>query len=192
MAWIDNILFRFFAPNNTETQTVKWKEQYTLPNRAYELTSRAKDLRAFAKNAIELEKWFVDAYQARALDTPQSQGLYLQTIYNTDFNFFELFVLYIIQALKTERKLYLNPIREIEFEEGEEFKKETVFVYLKPKIESLTEHQMHQRFGQISLHLTKQKENYSLKIQCNYYAGYQYAKPQNFKELLSFLSQAGA
>lgn len=188
MAWIDNIFSRFFPQNGTEPETVKWKEQYPLPDRGAELQLRQKDLKAFAKNASELEKWFIDEYQAKSLDTPQSQGLYLKTKYNTDFNFFELFVLFAIQKLKIENNLYFNPIREIEFEQGLESKKETVFIYLKPKIEMLNEHQMHQRFGQISLHLAKEKDSYSLKIQCNYYAGFQYSDPQNFKQLLAFLT----
>jgi len=187
MSWIDNVLKSLF-PSSRNEEVVEWKEQYQLEDLSKELEIKAPDLIAFTKDLINQESWFIKEFSLVALNTPQSQGVVLKSDRLTDYEFFKLFVHFIKQQLKDIHNIYSVSIKELRHSESVDQKNETIFIYLKPKMEMIDEHKMNQRFGQLSLSLMKQNDHrFSFKIQVNYYAGFQYSEPMKIKDLFEFL-----
>lgn len=187
MPWIDNLLNSLF-PSDKNDEVVEWKEQYQFEDLSEQIEIKKPDLIAFTKDLAEQESWFVKEYSLVALNTPQSQGLVLKSDKFTDYSFFKLFIHFMKQQLKSIHKLYFVSIKELRFSESIDKKNETIFIYLKPRMEMIDEYKMNQRFGQLSLSLIKQNDNrYSFKIQVNYYAGFQYSEPTKIKNLFEFL-----
>ena len=185
MSWTTNILKGLFSSKKEE---VSWKDKYTFDGNlnSYE----ENDYRAFVGFMAEQEMWFINQYAIVSLHTPQSQGMVLKSDKEEDYDFFLHFIEFFKLKLLNP-KIYYVSITEKKTRESVDQKEETVFVYLKPKQELQQSDSKHnQRYGQISLSLINaNQETYSLKIQVNYYSGFQYTDPIHLKELLKFIAE---
>lgn len=184
MPWVNELLKKLFSDQKQET--ISWKEKYSFSG---EIENYEKeDFHAFAGFMVSPEMWFINQYEVVSLHTPQSQGIVLKSTEKEDFEFFENFIEFFKQSLCAS-KLYYNPVKEKRHEETETEKKETIFVYLKPssRIECQGKHD--QKYGQVSMSLINFNDvDYSLKIQVNYYSGFEYTVPKHLKELMTFIS----
>lgn len=186
MPWVNTILRKLFAEQKKEAVKRKEKYEFSGDVDSYE----PEDLHAFAEFMIDPEMWFINQYEVVSLHTPQSQGIVLKSNEKDDYDFFEAFMAFFKDRLTKNPKLYYNPVKEVRFEETDEYKKNTVFVYLKPAPVVTSDQGKHdQMYGQISLSLINFNDiDYSLKIQVNYYSGFQYSTPKHLKELMSYIA----
>lgn len=56
--------------------------------------------------------------------------------------------------------------------------------FLKPKPSFTEDNKYQQRFGTIAIELKEEEKSFHFKLQCGYYSGFNYTKPESFEELL--------
>lgn len=187
MHWVNNLIHSLFASSKNET--IEWKEAYTFVENKSELLYKQDELNIFLSSILNSADSITHIFQLVFLEIPQSEAFYLKTEEEVKFQELNLLFQYVISQLKSDN-LYVIALQEKRISQNLNETTDEFFVYLKPRL-SFFEDKHNQEFGQISCSLIQKKtakENeYSLKIQANYYSGFNYSKPKKMEQLLHYI-----